>query len=127
MSSENDSRLDVIAEVLEQTFETVSNLLKESQKTGCSYYNICLSDGKRLIASRYCTDSSVEPESLHYLKGTYFWSEKEFLQNSKSKVHPGVLIASEQLTDINSQWHLIPKSHFILVEQDYTVQLKPIK
>lgn len=120
------SSLDVIADVLEKTFQTVEDLLESIGKKGCSYYNVCLTDGKQLIASRYCTDQAIEPESLHYLKGQYFWSEEDFLQSSKVKRQQGVLIASEKLTDFTSQWHPIPKSHLLLVEKDYTVRLKPV-
>ena len=120
------SSLEVIADVLEDTIETVNSLLKDVGKKGCSYFNVCLSDGKRLIASRYCTDNTIEPESLHYFKGDYFRSKEAFSQGLKSQSKRAVLIASEQLTGFNSGWHLIPKSHLILVENDHTVHLRPM-
>lgn len=119
-------KIEVIAEVLESTFITIDQLLKNHGKVGCSYYNICITDGKRLIASRYSTDPEIEPESLHYLKGSFFWSEEEFLQNSHTVMPQGVIVASEQLTDFNLQWQRIPKNHFLLVDEDYTIKLKLI-
>ena len=118
--------LDKVAQILESTFALVQNLLQKNGKKGCSYYNVCLTDGKRLLASRYCTDPAVEPESLHYLKGDYFWSKKESLNHATVAQH-GVLIASEQLTDLNTAWHSIPKNSFLLVDHDYTLGFKPIQ
>ncbi len=115
------STLSVVAEVLEATFDTIDQLLVRAGKVNRSFLNVCLTDGKRLIASRYCVDKKAEPESLHYLPDPYY-SPKQ-----RAKVRPPecVLIASEMLTNIK-QWISVPRSHFVCVDEDYTVKLKPI-
>ncbi|KTD66883.1 MULTISPECIES: class II glutamine amidotransferase [Legionella] len=121
------NKLSDVAQILLDTFKTIQNLINQFGTQGPSYYNICLTDGKRIVASRYCTEKVTEPESLHYLEGKYFWSEQEYLEKFKSKQRPSVLIASERLTHFSHQWQTVPANHMILVDSDYSVQIQPIK
>lgn len=120
------TNLSIVADVLQTTFDTVAQLLKKFGKPGASYYNICLTDGHRILASRYCTEKSIEPESLHYLEGRYFWSKTEYLKEIKTEPHYCVVVASEMLTDFNSQWRTVPANHLLLIEKDYTIQIRSI-
>lgn len=115
-----------VTAVLQQTFDTIDNLLQQVNVTGTSYYNLCITDGRRIIATRYCTNAQIEPESLHYMEGRYFWSQSNYLAEVNSKPHRCVLIASEMLTDFNQQWQTVPANHFILVDEHYSVNLLPI-
>ena len=127
LAKEKDmSQLSIIAEVLQTTFKTIQQLIDQFGTPGASYYNICITDGCRIVASRYCTDKKIEPESLHYVEGRYFWSEKNFQNKKNSKPGQCVLIASEKLTDFNEQWQIVPANHLILVNTDYSIQIEPI-
>lgn len=121
------SKLSNVAQVLLDTFKTIQQLINQFGTQGSSYYNICLTDGRRIVASRYCTGKDIEPESLHYLEGRYFWSEKEYLKEVSSKPHPCALVASEKLTNSYNQWQTVPANHLILVDSDYSVRIQPIK
>ncbi len=120
------SQLTHIAQLLQTTFKTIQQLLHQTGVDTTSYYNICMTDGQRIIASRYCTDSHIAPESLHFLEGSYFWSKNNGLETNPQKPQHCVLIASEQLTDFNDQWQVVPGNHFLLVDSDYSVSIKPI-
>lgn len=122
------TRLDTVAEVLNETFQMVDKLLHQfsKPKPGYAYYNICLTDGVRIVASRYSTDPTIPQESLHYLEGEYFWSRENYLSTKTLSNQHCVLIASEKLTDLNETWQTVPPSHFILVDNNYQLTLKPI-
>lgn len=120
------SVLSTVADILQQTFDTIKQLLFQYGKVGTSHYNICLTDGERIIASRYCTDPTITPESLHYLEGRYFWSKTDYLKEIKSDSIPCVIIASEKLTNFSNQWHPVPPNHLLLVEKDYSIQVRAI-
>lgn len=114
-------QLSVIAEVMRMTIQTIEELIHQTGLEGTSWYNLCLTDGIRLVASRFCTDKILKPESLHYLKG-YSWSERIIKPDEKS-----VLISSEKLTDFNdSLWQTVPANHCILVDADYSIRIEPI-
>lgn len=120
------SQLTVIADVLLATFKTIEQLITQFGTEGPSYYNICLTDGKRMVASRYCTDDKLEPESLHYLEGPYFWSEENYLKEKKDSTTQCVLVASEELTNFNKQWQKVPANHLLLIDADYSIQIQRI-
>ncbi|MGC1183356.1 class II glutamine amidotransferase [Legionella sp.] len=120
------NQLAVVAEVLLTTFNTIQQLLNQFGTPGASYYNVCLSDGKRIVASRYCTDINKQPESLHYFEGSYFWSKQDCFEEGNLTPRRCVLIASEKLTDFNKQWKPVPANHLILVDADYSVTIQPI-
>lgn len=127
LAKEKDmSKTSIIAEVLQTTFKTIQQLIDQFGTNGASYYNICITDGSRIVASRYCTDKKIEPESLHYMEGRYFWSERNYRNTKNSKPKQCVLIASEKLTNFNEQWQTVPANHLILVNTDYSIQVEPI-
>lgn len=121
------SKLDVVVNVIEESFQVIDDLLKKAGQPNHSYFNLCLTDGQRLIATRYCVNSHIEPESLHYLAGPYFPSQKERLNQKKQTPQQSVLIASEMLTDYTTPWSLVPPSHFICVDKHFKLSLRPIQ
>ena len=64
------SKIRVIADVLQATFRIINELVEQYGTRNASYYNICLTDGKRLIASRYCTEKNEKPESFGKIRRT---------------------------------------------------------
>lgn len=109
-------QLSVVADVLQETFVIIEQLLQTHHQSGISHYNICLTDGHRLLASRYCTDESVIPETLHYTESNPF---KDGARNC-------VLISSEKLTDTEAEWQTVPAHHLILVDYDRRVQFRAL-
>lgn len=126
LKDKDSSQLSVIATVLESTFKVVQDLIATHGTPGPSYYNCCLTNGTNIIASRYCTDKHVKPETLYYLDGEYFWSHKHYLNKPKAMPKNCVIIASEVLTEFKQQWQTVPINHFIMVNEDSTISFKPI-
>lgn len=118
----------VVLDVLQETFNTIADLLKNYDITGPSYYNICLTDGRRLFASRYCTDIKQNPESLHYLTESSLIrnAQRQSLQDIEKNDSKFVLIASERLTSFNTEWIDVPKNHMMVVENSQ-IDFQPIK
>lgn len=118
--------LSVVADVLLETISEIIQLVKQFGKPGPSYFNICLTDGTRMIASRYCTDKEIVPESLHYLADDRFSSKDNFHTQSKSDRHEGVMVASERLTDFSAEWREVPANHLMLVDSEKRIKFQPI-
>lgn len=118
--------LNVVADVMQETFKTINELQKEYAAPGESYFNVCLTDGKRLLASRYSTDD--EPSSLHYANGSQFVKDDDgryhILQKNGQK--NCVLVTSEKLTDFDMEWNDVPINHFLLVDVDFSVKTRPV-
>lgn len=123
----NLSRLSVVADLLQETFEQILLLVDEFSKPGPSYFNVCLTDGKRLVATRYCTSKHVPPETMHYSLG-----EQLVVKNGrihmiqKDDKHGSLLVSSEKLTDFETEWHDVPPNHLLMVDSDLSIVLRPL-
>lgn len=123
----NLSNLVAVAAILVDTIAKIKQLLAQLGKHQTSFYNICLTDGRRIVASRYCTNKNSAPETMYYLAGRYFWSEKDYLQEIELPAQKCVMIASEKLTDFSSQqWYPVAANHLLLVDRDLSIQMQEI-
>lgn len=121
------SRILLVADLLEEAFEQVATLQQQFCKPGPSFFNICLTDGKRLIATRYCTDKTLTPESMHYSVGCQFVNKDGHFHLLKEGGKRGsVLVTSEKLTDFNAEWQVVPANHMMIVDADLSIQLRPL-
>ncbi len=93
-----------------------------------SLYNLVLTNGEELLATRYSSQPEKESRSLHIASNAEFYlSKKGFLRfkNSKIKDH-SVLISSEVLTDEKAYWQNVPENHSIIVNKNIQVQIMPL-
>lgn len=121
------NQLSVVADVLEATFKRIEQLLAQHNKQGESYYNICLTDGHRIVATRYCTDKTITPETLHYSVGSRFVvKNKHHHMLQEDGRRNCVLISSERLTDSHTEWQTVPVNHLMLVDSTMDVQFRAL-
>ncbi len=84
-----------------------------------------MTDGKRMLVSRYCTNHRLKPESLHYLTDNTLIRNEVRPGLKKIKDQPFVLVASERLSSFNKEWNDVPANHLMLIE-DYHIEFLPI-
>lgn len=121
------SRLSEVAYSLEATLVQIRGLIDTFGKPGPSYFNICLTDGARLLATRYCTNPKLIPESMHYSLGSQFVATKgRYHMMPNNKKQGSLLVASEKLTNFDAEWHDVPVNHMLLVDTDLRIQLRPL-
>lgn len=121
------SQLSVVGDVLEATFTKVVQLIKKYGKPAPSYFNICLTDGKRLFISRYCTDKNIMPETMHYALGSHFVAKNRHYHMLKTNGKPqALLVASEKLTDFDAEWHDVPVNKLIMIDADLSIQVRDL-
>ncbi len=121
------SQLSVVADVLENTFKTIQQLLNQHDQQGASHFNICITDGHRILASRYCTNSTITPESLYIASGSRFVvkNKHHHMLQEQGGQHC-VLISSEQLTDTPSEWKKVPANHLVMVDSNLSILFRPL-
>ena len=112
--------LSVVADTLKATIYQLNQLVEQYGKAHSSYYNVCLTDGKRLVASRYCTRKNAPPESLHYYSGKCLY---EHLHEER---HEEVVISSEILTNFKADWQTVPANHLLLIDHDRRIELRAL-
>lgn len=113
------AQLSVVADVLMETLATITQLIKTFATPGSSTYNICLTDGRRLLATRYSTDKRIKPESLHYSVGSEFvLRDGRYRMLQEGEKRDCILVTSEKLTNIEADWHLVPANSLMMVDTD---------
>lgn len=114
-----------VGDVLMETLNIIHELICMYGLGGTSYYNLCLTDGDRIIATRYCSDLSEVPMSLHYVicYGDQAQSKTKHLTNPKPSY---VLVASEELTSWKEVWKMVPVNHMLLINSSRELKLMPM-
>jgi glutamine amidotransferase len=116
----------VIADTIRETIQVVNGLVKKYSKHQTSFFNFCLTDGKRLFATRYCSNKNTTPETLHYFSGQTFKPHRNRHNEALQGKQQSVLIASEKLTKFQAEWQNVPANHMLIVDEDLTIRLESI-
>ena len=123
--------LDVVADVLEETIHQVLDLIKEygdAKVKKASHFNVCLTDGKRLVATRYCSDKSSSARTLHYAEGQQFGLKQDLKKAGNKTIKPKyILVCSEKLSESDAHWRVVPSNHILLVTEEMKVSLRPFE
>lgn len=116
-----------VAEVLQNTIQQINALVMEyCPNPGASYFNICLTDGKRMVATRYCSMTDIIPESLHYITESSLVSRAHRREKKHESETDFVLVASEKLNNFRKDWYDVPVNHLILIDEKQKIQLCPM-
>lgn len=117
-------QLSVVADVLQETLQLVGQLVNEYGKDKASYYNICLTDGRRVIATRYCTNQKKKTLTMHYLEGYVLSTQGLWIKEEDKPSY--VIVSSERFNDLDDSWQDVPDQHMILVDENKKVELRAI-
>lgn len=118
------NQITVVADVLQETIFKIEEIIREFGHTGVSYYNVCLTDGRRIVATRYSTHKKNKPLTLHYLVGSIL-PINELLRKEEHK--PAyVVVSSEKLNDLAERWEDVPEQHMLLIDENKNIQLRPL-
>ena len=123
-----DISLPVLAECLIRTFNVLEELKDNKGITKPSLFNMVVTDGHRLVASRYSSNPDKKIHSLYYGKGKKYKCKNGVCKMVHADGEPGsVLIVSEPLNDINADWTEVPPNHCILIDSDLSHKIKSIE
>lgn len=102
---------------LQETFAIIERLVKRYNSKNVSHFNICITDGQRLIASRYCTSHYTKPETMYLSVNT----------KGQEETSHHIIIASERLNNLKTDWKLIPANSFLIVERNLDYSFHKLK
>lgn len=119
---------DQLASCVSQTFAEIEEMKIKAQIDSPSLYNLVLTNGKSLIATRYSTQPEKETRSLHIAANAACYTSNEGYLSFRSAdpADHAVVIASEVLSDNKDFWQEVPENYFIMVREDLAVTMKPI-
>lgn len=118
---------DAVAQLTHDVFGKLHQVMAEFGTLGNSFLNICITDGTRILATRYCSDKRFKPESMHYAIGNrYVLKNKEYRMLRQKGPPQCVLVASEMLNDFSKDWKEIPEHHILMVKENLEFDIRPL-
>jgi len=120
----------VVMNAFEKTFDDLKKMMRDHHIHEPAYLNMVLTDGNFFVATRYTTDPVEEPLTLYHSEGGRYVVEDGISQmvapaTAGADDDEAVLVVSEKLTDAD-YWTPIPRNHFVVVDQDLNVRVRPI-
>ena len=113
-----------MAKAFKKTFLDIEALKAKNGLTESSLYNMVVTDGYRMIATRYSSAPEKESRTLYYTHGEKYVCEGNVCRmlppSSRSN---SMLIVSEKLDGFVEEWVAVPENHALLVNQDLSFKL----
>ena len=122
--------LDELTLCLSQTFAEIENIKKAAHLFSPSLYNLVITNGKELIATRYSTQPDKLTRSLYIASNAECYTCKKGFLNLRVADDPkdySVLVSSEILSPKEDFWEKVPENHSITVNKDFQIQIKPLQ
>jgi predicted glutamine amidotransferase len=114
-------------------FETITQLNEMTREENIeepSYYNFAATNGKEIVASRYCSIEEVAA-SLHVTRGSRFEcgpdGTYELYKVADDQNASVVVVSSEVLTDDADDFPDVPQNHLVIVKEDLSVEMSAIE
>ena len=93
-----------------------------------SYLNLCVSNGRSMVATRYTTNPRVQPASLYYMFGKeYIATEHRCFMLPDEGRAEAVVLSSEPFTSLKSEWTKVTRNSMIIVDEDLSIRFADIE
>lgn len=119
-----DLPLPFLAECFKKTFAVIEELKQHRGLAETSIFNMVITDGTRVIATRYSSNPEEESRTLYFAKGRKYVCEGNICKMLPQDGGNGsILIVSEKLDEFVKEWVKIPENNALLVEKDLSYEL----
>ena len=116
-----------VIDSFEHTFSYLKKIMEESDNHEPAYLNMVVTNGSFIVGTRYVTSPNEDPLTLYHSEGSRYVVEDGISQMVAPEDNDhAVLVVSEKLTDAKD-WTLIPANHFVVVDPELNVKIRPIK
>jgi glutamine amidotransferase len=126
--TKHELQMGDLAACFTQTFAEIEDMKDEVGLDSPSLYNMVLTNGKALIATRYSTQPQVDTRTLHIASNVVPHTDEHgnLALAPSEQTDPCVLISSEILTEDPRYWENVPENHCIMVDEECNVQRVPL-
>jgi glutamine amidotransferase len=93
-----------------------------------AYLNLCVTNGKSIVATRYTTNPLVQPSSLYYMYGKEYHCRDGECSIVSSDGHPqAIVIASEPFTLRRSDWMKVERNAMMIIDESKNIRFQSIE
>ncbi len=119
---------DEVADAFEAMIADLLALMGTHHIKEPAYLNMVYTDGRIAVGLRHATGGGTPP-TLYYSAGRKYSCHKGAcrMERSADKREHAVMIVSEKLTEVAGDFTEVPPQHFVLVDHDLMVQLRPLR
>jgi len=120
--------LKFLAECFIKTFAIIEDLKAKRGLSTPSVYNMVITDGNRMIATRYSTDPNHVSRTLYIAQGKKYVCEGNICHMLPANGNiSSVLVVSEKLDEFAEKWIPIKDNCILMIDKDLTYSLMQIK
>lgn len=119
-------KFDAVADLVHDVYGKLHEIMQEFGQPGTSFLNVCITDGTRILATRYCSDKRFKPESMHYAIGNRYVLKDRHYRVLRKGPPRCALVASEVLDDFSREWKEIPEHHMLMVDEDLEFEIRSL-
>jgi glutamine amidotransferase len=117
-----------MVEAMFAMFADFNRLLFEHDVREHSYLNLCVSNGRSIVATRYTTNPRVQPASLYYMFGKeYMTTEHRSFMLPDEGRSEAVVISSEPFTGVKSDWTKVVRNSMLIIDEDLSIRFADIE
>jgi glutamine amidotransferase len=117
---------DMVAQ-FNDAINEVEALKRQHKIKEATYLNAIVTDGRYMIGTRFISTGDEEPLTLYVSEGSRYVCEEGVCRMvSAAPGEHAVLIVSEKLTSLRSDWKKIPDNHFVIVDESDKVSFAPV-
>jgi glutamine amidotransferase len=119
----NNPTIEDLAHSLTGAISRIETLKRQAGITTPSTMNLVLSDGNRILATRYVSEGE-DSNSLYISTVGQFYCKDGLCHMDEGE--KAFLVASEPL-NASQQWERVENNHIVMVDRDKIVSIKPIE
>lgn len=118
---------EAVVNAFEYTFSALKQLMSSNGIEEEAYLNMVVTNGHFIVGTRYVTNPNEDALTLYHSEGSRYVVEDGVTHMmAPEDDDQAVLVVSEKLTE-GSHWTMIPKNHFVIVDPNLNVRIRPIK
>lgn len=126
-NKENPS-MENMEEAMVTTIEKILKWSHDVNDDSPTYLNFAVTDGDKMLVSRFVSHDGEEPPSLYVSCGSTFeLYNGDFRMRRDSQGAQTALVSSEPLTSVREDWVKVPRNHLLLISPENRVEMKPIE
>ncbi len=123
-----DPTLADLLGALRATLADVERFKREAGRADATTWaNFCLTDGDRIVATRYASPADADAQSLYVGEAGTFVDDGEFVGARDPDGDEATMIASECAFDDDRVWRPVPRNHSVTVDVDGTTTIEPLE